>query len=107
MEGVIEDNHLPKIKEILMGCLNKLLPRIRLQKEVIPSVDNNLVASCLKLIHIFLNKEVIKLNDPEKVEDPVKVIATYVAFSVIWSLGANLHDSSRIIFGSYLKNEIQ
>ena len=50
METVIEENRLPKIKEILMGCLNKLLPRIRMQKEVIPSVDNNLIASCLKLI---------------------------------------------------------
>ena len=106
MVDVIEENRLPKIKEILMGFLEKLLPIVRKQKEVIPSVDNNLVASCLKYIQIFLNKENIKLNDAEKIENPDKVIATYVSFAVIWSIGANLHDSSRVLFSTYLRNEI-
>ena len=64
------------------------------------------MSSCLKLIQIFLNKDVIKLDDKEKVPEPENVIATYVAFAVVWSLGANLHESCRIIFGSYLKGEI-
>jgi dynein heavy chain len=106
MADVIEENRLPKVKEILMGFLEKLLPIVRKQKEVIPSVDSNLVASCLKLIQIFLNKDAIKLNDPEKIENADKVIATYVSFAVIWSVGANLHDSSRVLFSTYLRNEI-
>ena len=105
-EGVIQEAYLPKIKAVLMGCLQKLLPLVRKQKEVIASVDSNLVSSCLKLIQIFLNKEAIKLEDKDKIPDPDTVVAIYVAFSVVWSLGANLHDSCRIIFGSYLKGEI-
>ena len=31
---------------------------------------------------------------------------TYVAFSIIWSLGANIHDSKRMVFGEYFRGEI-
>ena len=37
---------------------------------------------------------------------PEKVVLTYIIFSLIWSLGANLHDSSRKRFSEALKNEI-
>jgi hypothetical protein len=59
-------------------------------KEVIPSVDSNLVMNCLRFISIFLNNEAIRLNETEKVPNPKKAIMTYIVFSVIWSLGANL-----------------
>ena len=105
-DSIICEEFLPKIREVLMGCLQKLLTIVRKQREVIPSVDSNLVSSCLKLVQTFLNKEAIRLDDKEQFEDPGTVIATYVAFSVIWSLGANLHEAGRLIFGSYLKSEI-
>ena len=104
--GIIHEKYLKKIKAVLNGCLQKMLPLVRKSKEVIVSVNSNLVTSCLRLIKIFLNKDVIKLDDPEKVPEPEKTVTIYVAFAVIWSLGANLHDKSRIIFGSYLKGEI-
>jgi dynein heavy chain len=37
---------------------------------------------------------------------PEKIVLTYVVFSLIWSLGANLHDSSRKKFSDAFKNEI-
>jgi dynein heavy chain len=37
---------------------------------------------------------------------PEKIVMTYVVFSLIWSLGANLHDSSRKRFSEALKSEI-
>lgn len=38
---------------------------------------------------------------------PEKIVMTYLVFSLIWSLGANLHDSSRKIFSSYFRSEVQ
>ena len=65
-----------------------------------------MVSSCLNFISIFLSKERIKLNDEKTVPYPEKVVVTYIAFSIIWSLGANLHDKSRSLFGGYFKGEI-
>jgi dynein heavy chain len=31
---------------------------------------------------------------------------TYLAFSIIWSIGANLHDDSRLRFSAAFKSEI-
>ena len=37
---------------------------------------------------------------------PEKIVMTYIVFSLIWSLGGNLHDSSRRKFSDALKIEI-
>jgi hypothetical protein len=37
---------------------------------------------------------------------PEKLIMTYIVFSLIWSLGGNLHDSSRKKFSDAIKQEI-
>jgi hypothetical protein len=59
------------------------------------------------LIHIFLNKEKIHLENREKVPNPEKTVWTYVTFSIIWSLGANLHDTSRKKFSTFLQMQIK
>lgn len=59
------------------------------------------------MIHIFLDKERIHLDNRDKVPNPEKTIFTYASFCIIWSLGANLHDSSRSAFGENLRNQIR
>jgi len=61
----------------------------------------------LNLIHIFLNKEKINLENRDKVPNPDKTVFTYLSFSIVWSLGANLHDSSRALFGEFLRNQMK
>ena len=83
----------------------KLLPIVREEcKEIVESVNANLVTSCLNLIKIFLNPEVLDLK--KITIYPEKVVMTYLVFSVIWSLGANLHDNSRKRFSQAFKQEI-
>jgi len=59
------------------------------------------------MIHIFLNKERIHLENKEKVPHPEKAVWTYVAFSIVWSLGANLHEDTRNMFGEFLRGQIR
>lgn len=59
------------------------------------------------MIHIFLNKERIHLENREKVPHPEKAVWTYVAFSIVWSLGANLHEDTRNMFGEFLRGQIR
>ena len=85
-----------------------MLPIIRKQcKELIPSADCNLVQSCLNLTKIFLNKEVINLDNKDKFMFPHKTILTYLSFCLIWSYGANLHDNSRDTFTRHFRNTMR
>ena len=56
---------LPRIKEILLKYLEKLLGRAQNMKEAIPSVDSNLVALWLRPILIFLYKDAVMLDDKD------------------------------------------
>ena len=100
----IHPDHIEFIITTTMAFINKLLPKVRTYKEAIPSVDNNLVASCLRLIQLFLNKDAIKLEDKEI--DPQRVITNYVAFSVVWSIGANVHHEDRSKFAFHMSTEL-
>jgi dynein heavy chain len=70
-------------------------------KEVIPSVKNNLVASALRVFDSFMTE--IDFTKNHNIADPKKALLTYVCFSIIWSIGANLHDSSRKVFNDSIK----
>ena len=101
MEEKIDATQLARIKTMLDAYLEKLLIKVYNMKQAIQAEISNLVASCLRLIHIFLNKEVIKLDDPNIEAD--RVVNNYVAFCIIWSIGANVGDSDRNKFGVYFK----
>ena len=93
---------------MLMPVFEKLLGVIRKQlRMVIQSTENNLITSCLNMIHIFLDQEKINLNNADKVPYPEKAVFTYVGFCIVWSLGANLHDSSRAMFGEFLRGQMR
>jgi Dynein heavy chain AAA lid domain len=74
-----------------------MFPFIRKKcKEMVSSVDNNLVTSCLNLLETFLSTKGLDLKKTAaNLQFPNKAVMTYLCFSIIWSLGANLHDSSR------------
>ena len=81
------------------------MPLVRTFKEAIESVDCNLVASCLKLVTIFLNKENINLE--KEGINAHKVINNYIIFSVVWSLGANIMtQKDQFTFKSFMDGEI-
>ena len=105
MVDVLPANHLDTIIKHVKSVFTKLLPVIREEcKEIVESANVNLVQSCLNLIQSFLNPEVL---DIKKITIyPEKVVLTYLVFSLIWSIGANLHDNSRKIFSIAFKNEI-
>jgi len=39
-------------------------------------------------------------------EEADKIVNNYVAFSVIWSLGANIHDDDRTKFAMHFKQQV-
>ena len=55
-------------------------------KEIIQSVDANLVTSCLNLLESVMDPEKL---DFKRAVSPEKDIKVYVIFSIVWSLGAN------------------
>jgi dynein heavy chain len=57
------------------------------------------------MILAFMNADTLEKLKKNAVY-PEKIVLTYVVFSLIWSLGANLHDSSRKKFSDTFKNEI-
>ena len=101
MADVIVEPYLSMVSKILLELLTKMLNVLATQitKEKIQTQKCNIVTSCLNLVHIFLNKERINLDNRDKIREPDKVVLTYLAFSVIWSLGANVHDDQRTLFG--------
>lgn len=100
MEDEIDAEQLTRLEPMVEAYLEKLIPKIGNMKMAIRSEISNLVSSCLKLIHIFLNKEAIKFDNKEEAD---KIVNNYVAFSVIWSLGANIHDDDRTKFAMHFK----
>jgi dynein heavy chain len=70
-------------------------------KQVIPSVTNNLVASALRVFDSFMTD--IDFHKNHGIADPKKCCLTYICFAIIWSIGANLHDSSRKPFNDSIK----
>jgi dynein heavy chain len=104
--GIIPDQFLSLIVTNVENIFKKLLPFVREQcKEMIESVNVNVVQSCLNMILAFMNADTLEKLKKNAVY-PEKIVLTYVVFSLIWSLGANLHDSSRKKFSDTFKNEI-
>lgn len=108
MQDQIIEPYLNQLKTCLIPIFEKLLSVIAKQmKQLVEAQVSNLVSSCLNFIHIFLNKERIQLDNQEKCPQPEKAVWTYVSFSIIWSLGANLHDDCRQMFGEFVRGQIR
>lgn len=70
---------------------------------MIPSVDMNLVQSCLNLINALLDPDKVELK---KAAAPEKIVVVYFIFAFIWSFGANLQDDYRPKFNRFLRLKI-
>merc|ERR1719171_3456206 len=113
-----EDN-LPELPNYALNihkwCLSMCevcLPFIReecMEAPGIPSFDVTLVASLLKLINTYIclrngiprTSDEAKSNKTDAQQD--KLVRMFVLYSVVWSLGGNLHDSSRTKFQNFVK----
>ena len=77
-------------------------------KEVIGTVDNNLVQSCLNIFNIlFLEMQENQNLDKMSNFDADACCSMVMIFSFVWSAGANLHDNikdnSRVKFSQHMK----
>jgi len=60
MDGIIIEPYLTKVCDLLFPVIEKLLNTVQKQcKQVVESQVCNLVTSCLNMITIYLNKDVI------------------------------------------------
>lgn len=100
---------MAKVIDTISPIATQMLKLIRKEcKEMVPTVDSNLIQSMLNLLTIFLGENgAIDLNKASSLTNPDKALMTYVSFSLIWSLGANIHDSSRGKFGENFKLQIK
>jgi len=62
----------------------------------------------LKLLQTFLDSNGLDLKkNAATLPFPQKAVMVYLSYSLIWSLGANLHESSRSKFGIALRVEMK
>jgi dynein heavy chain len=78
----------------------------------IPTMDNNLTASYLRFMSAFISERHGIVPDGEgkpmrSQEDCDKLVRIYCAMSAIWSLGGNLHESSRKKFMNFVRPLVQ
>ena len=69
-------------------------------KEEAPTVDSNLVVSCINLLESNLS-ELLQGTDRRQATDAE--LETYFIFSLIWSLGASIDSDSRKKFSDFLR----
>jgi dynein heavy chain len=106
-----------KFRKWIMDLCEKAIPFIRQEcREApgIPSVDSNLVGSFLRMLTAFISPRHGFQPEAENVKVSAareKHLATlarvYCEFAAVWSLGANLHESSREKFQHFMRNKFQ
>ncbi len=75
-------------------------------KEKIPTVDCNLVRSCLNLFTCLIDPDRRDGVDLKKRENPETLALMMFVFSFIWSFGANIHENNRKDFNQFIKYKI-
>lgn len=96
------------LPELFQGMIEKGLEFLHHQcKEIVPSMDNNLVQSCCRLLDCFL--ESFTDTEFKKIsEDEMKVLEGGIRpiffFCYIWSICATVDQDSRKKFDIFVKN---
>jgi dynein heavy chain len=108
---------LPERAEFIVGVLKHHIPPIlaflRAEcKQMIAAVDNNLVRSCITLLQALVrNVKQASEADSETGgiadEDINSVMSCQLFTAMVWSFGANVHDSSRAAFSNFLRAQVQ
>jgi dynein heavy chain len=100
-EGQISDEILDYVATKAKALCTVLLPVVEKRcRQVVPAVEANLVSSFLSFLTIFLGPGGVDLRKGHcTAADPLKAALVYITFSAVWSLGANLQEATRPIFG--------
>jgi len=108
VDEIPEEFLKPLCKNINEIC-SIMLPFVRKNcREMVGSVDANLINSVLNLISSFIGTEGGRLDlKKSQLPDLQNVVMNYLTFSLCWSLGANLHDSSRQTFSDKFRQEMK
>jgi len=88
------------LKDFVRAYLNPSNSMREKCKEKIPSVDVNLVRSCLNIFTSMIDPAVLDLK---KRENPETLTLLIFLFSFIWSFGANIHEANRKEFNQFLR----
>src|SRR4051812_5883909 len=76
-------------------------------KELVPTVDNNLAESLMRVLDCFLEPFVIKEGRASPTEimvaDLVTCIEPIFVFALIWSIGGTSNEDGRKMFDAFLK----
>ena len=92
------------VKGYLVKYLEQCLKFVKTKcTEMIPSTNNNLVSSCLNLLSAILKPEFL---DSIESHNRKSNVGAFFIFSLIWSVGANIHDKNRKMFSEYVKKEL-
>lgn len=99
--------YIDKLKEWVLLVCAKALPFLRevcVEAPGIASVNTNLVTSFLRMLTTFISaRHGFASDDAEPDKGKMDSVRLYCAFSAVWSLGGNLHESSRRKFQEHLK----
>ena len=114
-------NRLPEcVPQIVLNKLNYLVD-IYLQpcisflrancKELVPTVDNNLTESLMRLLDCYLEPYVLKEGEAPPsdlmIADLITCIDPYFIFALTWSVCATVNEDGRRMFDAFLRAELQ
>lgn len=108
-QGYAPPAYLEKIFDLISNAIGKNMDKIRKTcREEIPSVDVNLVTSCLNLFTVQLKEfKEMQLNKKDKKRltdsEMEQFLSFLFVFSFYWSIGGNLEDRSREKFNADMK----
>ena len=111
------DALLPERSEWIVGVMKGYFPAILSYvsqecKQMIVAVDSNLVRSCCTLLQSLV-KSVKQASEADSEnggiadEDMAAVMNCQLFTAIVWSFGANLHDSSRSAFSNFIRAQLQ
>lgn len=109
MEAEVPEEYLKPLCQNIREVCAIMLPFVRRNcKEMVGSVDANLITSVLQLISSFIGTEGGRLDlKKSQLPDLQIIVMNYLTFALCWSLGANLHDSSRQAFSDKFRQEMK
>lgn len=111
------DALLPDRADWMVGVMKGYFPAILSYvtqecKQMIVAVDANLVRSCCTLLQSLV-KSVKQASESDSEnggiadEDMAAVMNCQLFTAIVWSFGANLHDSSRSAFSNFIRAQLQ
>jgi dynein heavy chain len=110
------DALLPERSEFIVGVMKQYFPAILTFikeecRQMIVAVDSNLVRSCCTLLAALVRnvKQASEADSEGGIadEDINTVMNNQLFTAIVWSCGANLHDSSRNSFSNFIRAQLQ